>query len=63
MDEECEDTKAMELRPRENGYHNFNRGNRGQRTNFRGQGRGNFRCGSRASPVTTVMAQEEVNKD
>ena len=52
MDEECEDIKAMELRPRENRNHNFNRGNRGQKTNLRGQGRENFGHGSMAEYTT-----------
>ena len=52
MEEECKDIETMELRPRENGNYNINRGNRGQRTNFRGQGIGNFSCGSKIEYTT-----------
>ena len=64
MDEECEDTEAVEFRLRKNGNHSFSRGNRGQQTNFRGQGRDNFGHGSRTeyttqrqtSPTITAVA-------
>ena len=71
IDEECNYIEAMELQPRENRNYYSNRGNRGLRTNCKGQGRGKFGCGNRkeytgkanTSQIMVIVEMEEVNKD